>query len=184
MITINENELIELLRGIDTFVPNVGLTYSKVADMNKYLDFKVSGKANPNPYYDMIEGTFRMSNIQTGFDYFEQLGRKQKAEGVEVMTKENAKPIWYDLISKGLAKHKTKEEYYFRYQDHESSYLSTEYTFNNAPIEKVMFEQYLKETTDYSKYQNGIENELRVKVMSVKNIKRIAIFKEEYLIQR
>ena len=96
MITINENELIELLRGIDTFVPNVGLTYSKVADMNKYLDFKVSGKANPNPYYDMIEGTFRMSNIQTGFDYDKQLIDKYKKEKITPIVKENKKEISWE----------------------------------------------------------------------------------------
>jgi len=35
MITINENEFIEVLRSIDTFVPNAGMTYTKVLDMNK-----------------------------------------------------------------------------------------------------------------------------------------------------
>ena len=82
MITINENEFIEVLRSIDTFVPNAGMTYTKVLDMNKYLDFRTNGKANPNPYYEQLEGTFRVANIQSGFDYYEQLGRKMTKEGI------------------------------------------------------------------------------------------------------
>ena len=184
MITINTNELIEVLRNKNTFVPNVGLTYTKVLDMNKYLDFRENGKANPNPYYDQLEATYKVSNIQSGFDYYEQLDRKWTKEGIVPLTAEekaNRKPIWYNLESKCLAKHKTKEEYYFRYQDHDSSYLSIDYKFLGNPIEKVMFEQYLKDTaTDYSKYQKDLDNELRIKVLNVKNINRIVIDKQEY----
>ena len=186
MITINENELIEVLRSIDTFVPNAGMTYTKVLEMNKYLDFRTNGKANPNPYYEQLEGTFRISNIQSGFDYYEQLGRKMTREGIVPLTDEEKatrKPIWYNLESKALAKHKTKDEYYFRYQDHESSYLSIDYNFLGNPIEKVMFEAYLKDTaTDYSKYQKDLDKELRIKVLNVKNINRLVINKQEYQI--
>jgi frataxin-like iron-binding protein CyaY len=46
-----------------------------------------------------------------------------------------------------------------------------------------MFEAYLKDTaTDYSKYQKDIDNELRIKVLNVKNINRIVINKQEYQI--
>jgi hypothetical protein len=87
------------------------------------------------------------------------------------------------LVSKALVKHKTQNEYYFRYQDHDSSYLSIDYKFLGNPIEKVMFEQYLKDTsTDYSKYQKDLDNELRIKVLNVKNIHRIVINKQEYAI--
>jgi hypothetical protein len=186
MTTINEQQLINVLGGIDNFVHNVGLTYTKVLDMNKYLDFRASGKANPNPYYEQLEATIKASNIQSGFDYYEQLGRKMTKEGIVPLTEEEKatrKPIWYDMVSKALVKHKTKEEYYFRYQDHESSYLSIDYKFLGNPIEKVMFEQYLKDTsTDYSKYQKDLDNELRIKVLNVKNIQRIVINKQEYAI--
>lgn len=183
-ITINENEFVEVLRGINHFVPNAGMTYSRILDMNKYLDFRTNGKANPNPYYDQLEATFRVSNIQSGFDYYDQLESKMTKEGIVPLTAEekaNRKPIWYNNISGALAKHKTKDDYYFRYQDHDSSYLGIEYTFLGNPIEKVMFEQYLKDTsTDYSKYQKDLDNELRVKVVSIKNIHRLAICGEVY----
>jgi hypothetical protein len=46
-----------------------------------------------------------------------------------------------------------------------------------------MFEQYVKDTsTDYSKYQKDLDNELRIKVLNVKNIHRIVINKQEYAI--
>ena len=69
MITINETQLIDLLRNTDKFVSNVGLTYTKAPEMNKYLDFKENGKANPNPYFDSVTATYVMSNLQTGFEY-------------------------------------------------------------------------------------------------------------------
>lgn len=186
MITINEQQLINVLGGIDNFVHNVGLTYTKVLEMNKYLDFRASGKANPNPYYEQLEATIRASNIQSGFDYYEQLGRKMTKEGIVPLTDEekaNRKPIWYNLVSKALVKHKTQNEYYFRYQDHESSYHSFDYKFLGNPIDKAMFQQFVKDTsTDYSKYQKDVDNELRIKVLNVKNIHRIAINKQEYTI--
>lgn len=182
-IQMHENELINYLSNCNEFINNVGLTYTKVLDMNKYLDFRTSGKANPNPYYEQLEATYRIANIQTGFDYYEQLDRKMTKEGIVPLTAEekaNRKPIWYNMITKTLVKHKTKDEYYFRYQDHESSYLSIDYKFLGNPIEKVMFEQYLKDTaTDYSKYQKDLDNELRIKVVNIKNINRIHINKQE-----
>ena len=74
-------------------------------------------------------------------------------------------------------------KFYFRYQDHDSSYLDTKYIFEGNSIEKVMFTQYLIDTkTDYSKYQNGLENTLNYKVLSLDHIKRIKILKQEYTI--
>ena len=70
---INTNELKDILSGIDVFVPNVGLTTLKKVKMNKYLDFRGGGKSNPNPYYDQVLIEQRLSNLQTGFDYDEQL---------------------------------------------------------------------------------------------------------------
>jgi hypothetical protein len=73
--------------------------------------------------------------------------------------------------------------FYFRYQDHDSSYLDTKYIFEGNSIEKVMFNQFMVDTkTDYSKYQNGLENTLNFKVMSLDHIKRIKILKQEYTI--
>jgi len=50
-------------------------------------------------------------------------------------------------------------------------------------IEKLLFQQYMIDTkSDYSKYQNGLENTLNYKVMSLDHIKRIKILKQEYTI--
>jgi hypothetical protein len=184
-MNINKHELKEVLSGIDTFVSNVGLTTRKLVDMNKYLDFRTSGKANPNPYHEqgiLIEQ--RISNIQTGFDYDEQLIRKWKAEGITPIANEDKKECWFDIVTKTLVVSKSNpNNFYFRYQDHASSYLDTKYIFEGNPIEKVLFEQFVRETkTDYSKYQSGLENTLNFKVMSLNHIKRIKILKQEYTI--
>jgi len=183
-MNVTKNELREVLSGIDTFVPNVGLTTLKKVKMNKYLDFKVNGKQNPNPYYDQTLIEQRLSNIQTGFDYVEQLDRKYKKEGITPIENEDKKEIWFSIVSKSLVVSKSNpNNFYFRYQDHTSSYLETKYMFQDQSIDKVMLQQYLIESkTDYSKYQNGLENTLNFKVMSLDHIKRIKILKQEYVI--
>ena len=183
-MNINKNELKEVLSGIDTFVSNVGLTTLKKVKMNKYLDFKVSGKSNPNPYYDLVLIEQRLSNIQTGFDYEGQLGRKYDKEGITPTINEDKKESPYQLVSKCLVMLKSDNtKFYFRYQDHESSYLDTRYLLEGNSIEKLLFQQYMIDTkTDYSKYQNGLENTLNYKVMSLDHIKRIKILKQEYTI--
>jgi hypothetical protein len=183
-MNINKTELKDILSGIDIFVPNVGLTTLKKVEMNKYLDFRTSGKQNPNPYYDQVLVEQRLSNIQTGFDYVKQLDGKYKKEGITPIENEDKKEIWFNQVSKSLVvSKKHPNNFYFRYQDHTSSYLETKYIFEGNSIEKVMFEQYVRETkTDYSKYQNGLENTLNFKVMSLDHIKRIKILKQEYTI--
>jgi hypothetical protein len=183
-MNINKNELKEVLSGIDTFVSNVGLTTLKKVKMNKYLDFKVSGKSNPNPYYDLVLIEQRLSNIQTGFDYEGQLGRKYDKEGIVPIINEDKKESPYQLVSKCLVMLKSDNtKFYFRYQDHNSSYLDTRYLIEGNSIEKLLFQQYMIDTkTDYSKYQNGLENTLNYKVMSLDHIKRIKILKQEYTI--
>ena len=183
-MNITKNELKEVLSGIDTFVPNVGLTSLKKVKMNKYLDFKVNGKQNPNPYYDQILVEQRISNLQSGFDYDSQLDRKYTKEGITPIENEDKKEIWFNQVSKCLVVSKSNpNSFYFRYQDHDSSYLDTKYIFEGNSIEKVMFNQFMVDTkTDYSKYQNGLENTLNFKVMSLDHIKRIKILKQEYTI--
>ena len=183
-MNINKHELKEVLSGIDTFVNNVGLTTLKKVKMNKYLDFKTSGKSNPNPYYDLVSIEQRLSNIQTGFDYDEQLERKYGKEGIVPVINENKKESPYQLVTKTLVVLKSDPtKFYFRYQDHNSSYLDTKYIFEGNSIDKVLFQQYVIDTkTDYSKYQNGLDNTLNYKVMSLDHIKRIKILKQEYII--
>ena len=157
-MNINKTELKDILSGIDIFVPNVGLTTLKKVEMNKYLDFRTSGKSNPNPFYDQVLVEQRLSNIQTGFDYLKQLDGKYKSEGIVPIVNEDKKDIWFNQVSKCLVvSKKHPNNFYFRYQDHDSSYLETKYIFEGNSIEKVMFEQFVRETkTDYSKYQNGL----------------------------
>ena len=181
MIT-NTNGIKSVLEGVNSFVPNVGLTYTKPLEMNKYLDFRTNGKANPNPYYGgLLEVTCKVSNLQSGFIYDEQLERKYKKAGIVPVEKERTKELWWELVSLGLAKHKQQDEFYFRYQDHESSYIDVTYTFNGEPIEYNLVRPYVKESkTDYSKYQNGLDNPTQAKLLNIKYIKRMAINKEVY----
>ena len=101
-MNITKTELKDILSGIDIFVPNVGLTTLKKVKMNKYLDFKQSGKQNPNPFYDQVLIEQRLSNLQTGFDYVGQLERKYKSEGITPTDNEDKKESWFTQVSKCL----------------------------------------------------------------------------------
>ena len=183
-MNIDKMELKDILSGIDVFVNNVGLTTLKQVEMNKYLDYRGGGRSNPNPYYNQVLELQRLSNIQTGFDYDKQLIDKYKKEKITPIVKENKKEIWFDIVSKSLVVSKSNpNSFYFRYQDHTSSYLETKYLFNGSGIDRLLIKDYLKNTkTDYSKYQNGLENTLNFKVMKLEHIKRIKILKQEYII--
>ena len=120
-MNITKHDFKEVLSNVDFFVSNVGLTTLKKVKMNKYLDFRVSGKENPNPYYERVLIEQRLSNIQTGFDYQGQLGRKYKTEGIVPVENEDKKDIWFNVVSKSLVvDKKTGNNFYFRYQDHTS----------------------------------------------------------------
>ena len=181
-MNITKHDFKEVLSNVDFFVSNVGLTTLKKVKMNKYLDFRVSGKDNPNPYYERVLIEQRLSNIQTGFDYVKQLTGKYKREGIVPVENEDKKDIWFNIVSKSLVvDKKTGSKFYFRYQDHESSYIDVTYTFNGEPIEYNLVRPYVKESkTDYSKYQNGLDNPTQAKLLNIKYIKRMAISKEVY----
>ena len=183
-MNITKHDFKEVLSNVDFFVSNVGLTTLKKVKMNKYLDFRVSGKENPNPYYERVLVEQRLSNIQTGFDYVKQLTGKYRREGIVPVENEDKKDIWFNVISKSLVvDKKTGSKFYFRYQDHESSYLETKYLLEGNSIDRQLFQDYIQESkTDYSKYQNGLENTLNFKVISLDHIKRMKILKQEYII--
>jgi hypothetical protein len=177
-MNITKTELKDILSEIEFFVPNVGLTILKKVKMNK------GGRSNTNLHYDKVMVEQRLSNIQTGFDYESQLERKYKTEGITPIVNEDKKESPYQLVSKSLVFLKSDPtKFYFRYQDHKSSYLDTKYIFEGNSIDKVLFQQYMIDTKSvYSKYQNGLENTLNYKVLSLDNIKRIKILKQEYTI--
>jgi hypothetical protein len=177
-MNITKTELKDILSEIEFFVPNVGLTTLKKVKMNK------GGRSNTNLHYDKVMVEQRLSNIQTGFDYEGQLERKYKKEGITPIENEDKKESWFTQVSKCLVvSKKNPDNFYFRYQDHDTSYLDTKYIFEGNSIDKVLFQQYVRENkNDYSKYQNGLENTLNFKVVNLDHIKRIKILKQEYTI--
>lgn len=177
--TITRKELVELLRDINTpqFVSMITMTD---VDMNKYKDFKVEGKTNPNPYFGQIKNLSRKYKIITGFDYEKSVNNRLESEGKDQTFE--SKGNWFDVISKGLVTDKkTLSKYYFRYQYMKDSTLEQEYFYNGNPIEKTLFESYMKQKTTYE--NQGLDNPLMFQVVNVDNINEITMNGVKYTLQ-
>ena len=177
--TITRTELVNLLRGVETpqFVSMVTLTD---VDMNKYKDFKKEGKTNPNPYFGQVKNLSRKYKIITGFDYERSVNNRLEREGKE--TNFEGQGNWFDVISKGLVQNKKDlSKYYFRYQYQKDSTTEQEYLFNGNPIEKQLFESYMKQKGNYE--NQGLDNPLMFQVVSVDNVLELTMNGTRYTIE-
>ena len=187
MTQITKTELVQILENINT--PTfVGMVTDTPIEMKKFLDYwiineegkkKKNPNPTPNPYFESgIRKVSKKYKIITGFDYENSINRRLENEGKEgnFESSEN----WFEFVSKGLVRSKSNpEKYYFRYQyQNDSTTESTSY-FEGNPIDKVLYESYCNQVTDYYKSQ-GLENPLMFQVCSLDNIKTISINKEQY----
>jgi hypothetical protein len=147
--------------------------------MNKHKDFK-GGDKTLNPYLDQIKNLSRKYKIVTGFDYENSVNGRREKEGKE--TDFVQKGNWFDVVSKGLVvNRKDLTKFYFRYQYQKDSTLEQEYIFEGNPIEKQLFESYMKSKSNYE--NQGLDNPLMFQVVSVDNIKEITMNGTKYTIE-
>lgn len=166
------------------FVSMVTLTPEK---MNQYLDYWLVGEngkktKNPNPtvnpYYEMgVKKLVKKYKIITGFDYEMSINRRLEKEG-KTPDFESQKPVWFEMISKGLVTdRKTNSKFYFRYQHLSDSTIGKpEYIYNGDPIEKQLFESYMTKVDYENQYSNqGLDNTLNFQVCDLNNILEMTI---------
>lgn len=154
--------------------------------MNEYLDYylidengKKTKNPNPtrNPFTDGIYSHSRMFRLICGFDYKKTVERRRKRKGLEpsFQTPSDRKP-WFRHVSNCVVEHvDDPNKSYFMYLRCHRSMIEHEYLYQNNPIEKQLFEDYL--TKSNNKYGNqGLGNDsVPVEVVSLENIKFINI---------
>jgi hypothetical protein len=188
--TISVTELVTLLSNVNT--PQfVGGIFDVPEDMNKFLDYwiineegkkKKNPNPTPNPYYESgIRKVSKKYKLVTGFDYEKSVNNRLEKEGKEgnFESKEN----WFDVVSKGLVVNKNNpNKFYFRYQYQPDSTTETTSYFEGNPIDKQIYQSFLKEKSNYE--NQGLDNPLRFQVVGVENIKEISFGGTKYLIER
>jgi hypothetical protein len=173
----------------------ISFTSRTPVDMNQYLDYWITdenGKKHknpnptPNPFFETgIQNLSTKFKIITGFDYVKSVNRRLEKEGKEGNFvggfKNEERETWFDVISKGLVTDKkTHTKYYLRYQYCKDSVIGKpEYSFNGDPIEKRLFESYMKQSKNFYDNQN-LENPLMFQVCDLNNILSISMGKEVY----
>ena len=205
LVQISRTEMKNILSEVN--IPQFISFESKTPQkMNKWLDYWLmvegSKKKNPNPTPNpfMDNGIYNRQvkiDIVTGFDYEDSVNGRREKEGIETPFVGGYKPtfdedgeekpqreVWFNMISKGLVTDKrTESKFYLRYQFTERSHMKeNDYTHNDNPIEKQMFEDYLvkKNTDSYS--NQGLDNTLNFQVCDLRNILTITMNHHKYLL--
>lgn len=186
MQKLSKSELINILMNVNTstFIAFTSLT--EVA-MDKYLDYwlvdengKRTKNKNPtiNPFFDKgIKCLAKKYKIVTGFNYENSVNNRLKKENknADFEVSDN----WHKLLSYGLVTDKkTENKYYLRYQYMDDSVTDIEYLVDGSPIEKKLFESYMKAKTNYK--NQGLENTLNFQVCNIDNILNISINGKQY----
>ena len=192
-VQISRTEMKNILSEVNTpqFISFESKTPQK---MNKFLDYwlEVEGskKKNPNPTPNpfMDNGIYNRQvkiDIVTGFDYENSVNGRREKEGKDTdFVSGEGREVWFNVISKGLVTDKrTESKFYLRYQFTDRSHMKeNEYTHNDNPIEKQLFEDYLvkKNTDSYS--NQGLDNPLNFQVCDLKNILTITMNHHKYIL--
>jgi len=193
LVQISRTEMKNILSEVNTpqFISFESKTPQK---MNKFLDYwlEVEGskKKNPNPTPNpfMDNGIYNRQvkiDIVTGFDYENSVNGRREKEGKDTdFVSGEGREVWFNVISKGLVTDKrTESKFYLRYQFTDRSHMKeNEYTHNDNPIEKQLFEDYLvkKNTDSYS--NQGLDNPLNFQVCDLKNILTITMNHHKYIL--
>lgn len=153
--------------------------------MNDYRDYwvEIDGKKKknpnptPNPFTDGIFSHSKMYRLITGFNYKETVERRRKRKKLvpTFQTPSDRKP-WFIHISNCLVRHKEDEsKFYFMYLRCHRSMLEHRYLYQNNPIEKQLFEDYLTKNNNPYGNQGLGDDSVPVEVVSLENIKTLHI---------
>jgi len=201
---VSRTEMKNILSDVNTpqFISFESKTPQK---MNKWLDYWImiegSKKKNPNPTMNpylesgIVNHQVKI-DIVTGFDYEDSVNGRREKEGIETPFvggytpkvdedgEETQREVWFNMISKGLVTDKrTESKFYLRYQYTERSHSKdNEYLYNDNPIEKQLFEDYLvkKNTESYS--NQGLDNTLNFQVCDLRNVLTITMNHVKYIL--
>jgi hypothetical protein len=166
MKQITQTELIEILKGVEksTFIHLVTTT---PVGMNK----------TDNPYYERVIKK-SSCNFLIGNDYEKRVNTNITKEDIETTFKSGELSGKEHISKCVLIDTKTRSKFYLMVERFVEIKPKVEFIFEGNPIEKILFESYLKKVSENKSQPQ--EKKVIVNTPLIENIKQITINKEVY----
>ena len=168
-LTINEQELLTLLKGIDksTFINVVSCTNVRMNKKN-------------NPYFDKVKKVTK-SNYLIGNDYETRVQSNEGKEGLEKSFESVECSIGVH-VSKCVLFNEKLNTYYLQYELFKESNPTTEFIFDGNHIEKEVFNEYLVKKSSTSRQTQ--ERKVLFQTFKLPSIEEITLGGTHYKIER
>lgn len=167
--TISKNECIDLLKQVE-----------KSTFINLVTTTKVRMNKKGNPYFDQVLKHSKC-NYLIGNSYEDRNGTNGKNEGIDMTTFEVQENKVGTHISKVILYNEKFDKYYLQVERFNEVKPQIEYTFNDNPIEKVMFENYM--TKVYENKNQPQEKKVMFISFSIDSIKEFTLNGTTYKIE-
>lgn len=175
---ISYNEMKTLFLNIEK-CKEVNLLYEVTLEMNK--EKTKEGTKERNPYHNQIKkrvnGNFKLSN------YTKRVKVNGEKEGIDMSNWETDKPSGKHHISYCVCENDTNPEiHYLGYESVQGfTKPKVEYLFENNPIDKVIFEKWMKDSSSSQKQPQ--ENEVIWRTITLTNIKEFTLDSVRYVVE-
>lgn len=170
-ISINQQELMTLLMNVD-----------KSTFVNLVTETKVEMNKKNNPYFDKVIKRSKCTYLM-GNDYEKRVNTNYQKEGIE-STFVVETPSGKEHISKCVLKSTNPDKpitYYVMVERFDEIKPTTEYLFENNPIDKVLFESFMKKVYDSKKQEQ--ERKVMVITPKLESIKEMTLNGTHYIVQ-
>jgi len=182
-ISVNETELISIFKDIENQVPSPFLSVTMDTEFDKvYKKSKTDGELNP--YY---KGLRKVSTrtYRLVIDYQQRVWNNLVKEGKDPNTFVVESPSGKKHISKSvLVDTKTETIHYVMLEWFVNQHSSTQYTFENNPIEKVMFEKWLKDIETPTNDKQDLDKPVTPITPKISNIVSVSVNGVKYILQK
>jgi hypothetical protein len=182
-ISVTETELISIFKDIENQVPSPFLSVTMDTEFDKvYKKSKTDGELNP--YY---KGLRKVSTrtYRLVIDYQQRVWNNLVKEGKDPNTFEVESPSGKKHISKSvLVDTKTETIHYVMLEWFVNQHSSTQYTFENNPIEKVMFEKWLKDIETPTNDKQDLDKPVTPITPKITNIVSVSVNGVKYILQK
>ena len=176
MKTINKPTMYISLEELQTILMNVERpTFTKIVSKTKPKMNKTD-----NPYYEQVEKT-SIGQYFIGGTYEDMVNNRMIKEGIEPTFESMECSVGQKVEgSKCLQFNDRLNRYYLQYFIFPTSNIKSEYTFQNNPIEKVMFQDFLVKKSESSRQPQ--ENKHKPQSFMLTSIREITLNGVHYVV--
>jgi hypothetical protein len=182
-ISVTETELISIFQEIENQVPTPFLSVTMDTEFDDvYKKSKTDGELNP--YY---KGLRKVStrNYRLVTNYKKRVGGNLTKEGKDPNTFEVQELKGRRHVTKSvLIDTKTETIHYVMLEWFVNQHSSIQYTFEGSPIERVMFEKWLKDIEVPTNDNQGLDNPVLPMTPKMSNIVSVSVNGVKYILRK